>query len=137
VSRTEDPLARAERIMTELREVTREAAGVLKSLQVAAKNAREQVDGYLAAEVQTAINHYTTVNQQHADQFSKDLIADLARFTHEQMLAVEGQVRAAATIDHLCRLIAMAVADATTIGPDGPYLDLSRPINWDTVHKGT
>lgn len=50
VSRTEDPSARAERLIHELREATAEAAGVLKDL-IAAKDAVIKVTATLTADV--------------------------------------------------------------------------------------
>ncbi|HEX3513854.1 MAG TPA: hypothetical protein VHT26_07635 [Trebonia sp.] len=54
----ESPEARAERILTELRAATAEAAGVLKDLTKAVKSAHAEVEEYLADEVQSALSEY-------------------------------------------------------------------------------
>ncbi len=81
----ESPEARAERILAELREATREAAGVLKDLAAAQKSAREQVDDYLGKGVQDALNFYKSevekVGQHYADCARKDMAEHLVGFT--------------------------------------------------------
>lgn len=55
MSRPESPEARAERILAELREQTREAAGVLKDMQKTIAQARATVEDYLHDECERAL----------------------------------------------------------------------------------
>lgn len=75
MSRPESPEARAARILAELRDATREAAGVLKDLQKVYASARGQVEEYLHAEVESALQEY-----------EKDLISTVRAITgrHEE-----------------------------------------------------
>lgn len=72
MSRAESPEARARRIIEELREATRDAAGALKDLQAAARQARSQVDEYLGDECQAAL-----------DKTNENLIAEMRRVQAE------------------------------------------------------
>lgn len=56
MSRQESPEARAERILGELRDATREAAGVAKDLERVIKSARERVDEYAIPEIDAKVN---------------------------------------------------------------------------------
>lgn len=80
----ETPEERSERILAELREATREAAGVLKDLQAAAKEARAQADDYLGKGVQDALNFYKAqveeVCQHYADEARKDIAGHLTQW---------------------------------------------------------
>lgn len=80
----ESPEERSERIRDELREATREAAGVLKDLQAAAKEARAQADDYLGKGVQDALNFYKAqveeVCQHYADEARKDITQHLTQW---------------------------------------------------------
>lgn len=72
MTRPESPLDRAERIGAELRAATQEAAGMLKDLRAAMKEARAQVDEYLHTEVQAALDTTMADLQQVAHSFATD-----------------------------------------------------------------
>lgn len=99
----ESPEDRAVRIAAELREATREAAGVLKDLLAGAKQAREQADDYLGTGVQTAFDHYKneveTVGQHYLDEAKKDIAKMLTGWAAvvSNELSRERLINAAAT----------------------------------------
>lgn len=77
----ETPEARAERLLAELRELLPEAAGLVKDLRAAMKEARAQADDYLGKGVQDALNFYKAqveeVCQYYADEARKDIARHL------------------------------------------------------------
>lgn len=90
MSRAESPEARAERILTELRDATREAAGMLKDLKAAAESARRQVDEYLGDECQRAL-----------DENQANLIGEVRRVTAEhEAKVIERVIQFAALIEN-------------------------------------
>jgi len=118
--RPEDPTARAERITAELREVTREAAGVLKSLQVAAKNARAMVDEYYSDQVKTVLDAHTAKWQADIDQFWADAQTDIKKVVSDAVARAGQIIYTAATLEQLCKAVAVEVAAHTVYDQDGP-----------------
>lgn len=72
MSRPESPEARAERITAELREATREAAGVMKDLQAVIRSARAEVEEYLHTEVVRALEENTASMMRTVRQVTGD-----------------------------------------------------------------
>lgn len=81
MSAKETPEQRAERITAELRDAVREAAGVLKDLRSAMKEARGQVDEYCHGEVQKAL-----------DQTTQNVVTETARMVREHERKVTDRV---------------------------------------------
>jgi hypothetical protein len=123
VSRAEDPVARAERVTAELREASREAAGVLKDLRVLMKSAREQVDGYYSANVKAALDEHTQTWTADVDQWWSDAKADLQRMVDLAIKQAGPVIVNASRLEALCQAIAEEVAAHTVYTEDGPYVD--------------
>lgn len=92
MSRPESPEARAERITAELREATREAAGILKDLAAAMREARAQADGYAHDVVESTLAKYTDSWQEAADQFHADMREDVTGRIVQWVAVVQNEV---------------------------------------------
>lgn len=123
-----DPTERAERITAELREATREAAGVLKDLRTAMREARIQVDGYLATEVQKASDHYMTQWQAGCDQFYEDFRQDVADKINQAQHDTHAMLGSIGAIDVLIKATAAALASLTILENGVPKVDYTRPV---------
>lgn len=88
MTRPEDPIARAERITAELRAATSEAAGAVKDLRVAMREAREQVEGYLHDVVQADLDGYTAKWQAGCDAFFAEFICQRNELASHHMRQV-------------------------------------------------
>ena len=89
MSRAESGDERAERIAAELREATREAAGVLKDLRAAVKTARGEVEQYLHDECQRALNQNTANMLDTVRQITGDHEARVIRRVIEYAALIE------------------------------------------------
>lgn len=123
MSRAVDPAERAERLLAELRTATAEAAGVVKDLRRAMKEARELVDGYYSAKVKAALDAHTASWQGDIEQFWRDAKEDLQRIVDYARQKAEPAILAATTLDQLCLAVAKEVAAHTVYTEDGPYVD--------------
>ena len=134
MSRAEDPLARAERITAELRKATTEAAGMLKSLEAAAKSARSQVDGYLGRGAKDIVSAYDDRLHEEIYSLTEAARAKVQKDMDAGVAAAQAAVTTAGTIDHLCRVIAVVVAAATDYTEQGPVLEVSRSLDWEWIN---
>lgn len=116
-------MARAERILAELRAATTEAAGVLKDLERGMKQAREQVDGYYSTRVKTSLDEHTEQWQMWVDQFWSDANADLGRTVGDAVTRANKIIYTAATLEQLCKAVAEEVSAHTIYDEDGPRID--------------
>lgn len=123
MSRTEDPAARAERILGELREATTEAAGVLKDLRAAMKQARDQVDGYYSERVKVDLDRHTQSWQAEIDQWWREAKADLQRIVSNAIAKAEPVIINASRLEALCKAVAEEVAAHTVYTEHGPHVD--------------
>jgi len=132
VSRAEDPLARAERITAEMRAATSEAAGVLKDLRAAMKQAREQVDGYLVEQMADTIAAVHREMRARAQRYLLDMLGKIEGRAFEAIALAEETIATANTLDvlvdrttaELCKHTIYVdgypvVKFGTTISPDG------------------
>lgn len=109
----ESPEARAERILAELRAATAEAAGVLKDLNTARTAARKQVDEYLHAEVEKALNGYVAQVEEHGLRIVKLASAEVNRVSKNAVDRATETINAAITIEVLAEAVAREVARHT------------------------
>lgn len=79
MSRAETPEERAERILTELRQATADAAGAAKDLERATRQARAQIDDYMGPEVVRVTNAYIAQVQAQLDQWQRDMAAEISK----------------------------------------------------------
>lgn len=136
MTRADAVMDRAERLIAELREATREAAGVVKDLERAMKQAREQVDGYYSTKVKATLD-------AHTERWDTEVIERLRKMT-EQVNETAGKAcaRAEAAItnateiegaaEHLAKLIAARVAQT----PEGSVLRYGTLTNPATIELG-
>lgn len=130
MSRAVDPAERAERLLTELREATAEAAGVVKDLRRAMKEAREQVDGYYSAKVKASLDEHTATWTEEIDQWWSDAKTDVKKITAAAVKKSNEIIYHAATIEQLCQAVATEVAAHTVYTDEGPV------IHYDVDHRG-
>lgn len=131
MSRREEPTERAERLLAELRTATAEAAGVVKDLRKAMKEAREQIDEYYSAKVKASLDEHTAMWTDEIDQWWSDAKTDVKRITAAAVARSNEIIYAAATIEQLCQAVATEVAAHTVYTEEGPV------IHYDVDHRGT
>lgn len=84
---------RAERLVAELRDTVREAAGVLKDLRAAIRDGHVMIENYAYHQVQDALNQYTAQVQQLAEQFRNAAQADITRIADQaQQITLRNEV---------------------------------------------
>lgn len=132
MSRQESPEARAERILAELREATREAAGVLKDLAAAQKSAREQIDDYLHDEVERVLAKYTTTWQEGADQFHAEMKADIAEHITGYTAVVKNEIsRTAIFKEAVTQILAELHQISANAGSQFTASGIPVTVTWD------
>lgn len=97
----EDPLARAERITAELRAATSEAAGMLKDLEHAAKQARAQVDEYLNGQMAGTIAAAHREMRARAQRYLLDMLGRIEGRALESIALAEEAIATANTLEVL------------------------------------
>lgn len=90
--KNESPTERAERVTAELREATREAAGLIKDLQAVMKAGRAQIDEYLPREIERIVNAYVTNVQSDLDQWRKDMNTHVAEIMVNWTAVVQNEI---------------------------------------------
>lgn len=110
MSRAESPEQRAERILTELREATSEAAGVLRDLLRAGRTAREQVDDYLGKGVQDALNHYKTEVETVAQHYAAEARKDVESFSTKAIKRATTSIDNAVAVEAAAEVLAARIA---------------------------
>lgn len=131
MSRTEDPAARAERILGELRGATAEAAGVLKDLRAATKEARTQVDQYLVDQVADTIAAVHRDLRARATRYLMDMLGQIENRALQAIASAEETIATASTIDVLLSYTADALC-RNTIYVDGmPVVKFGTTISPD------
>jgi ElaB/YqjD/DUF883 family membrane-anchored ribosome-binding protein len=133
VSRQESPTERAERILTELRAATSEAAGVLKDLQAAAKDARKQVDEYASANMTRSLNNLLDQLNKGGNKFIADHLAHLDERAERVARQAETTIKNAGTIDALVKATAQAIAERTIWIDGEPHTSYGDPSLGVTV----
>lgn len=136
MSKAEDPIDRAERVTRELREATREAAGVLKDLQAATRTARTQVDEYYEDKVRTTLDAHT----RDWDAQLIERLKNMTRSVNETAAGVRDRAEAAITnattvegaAQHLATLIAARMREY----PDGHRISYGELVNPDRLELG-
>lgn len=129
--KSEDPLARAERITAELRAATAEAAGVLKDLERGMKAARVQVGEYLAGQMADTIAAAHRDMRARASRYLMDMLNQIQGRALEAIASAEEAIAVANTLDVLVSTVSAEICKHTvyidgqprvmfgvTIGPD-------------------
>lgn len=120
--KSEDPAARAERITAELRAATAEAAGMLKDLARAVRQAREAVEGYCATEVQRALDENTRHVQSLVDGWNQEAMTHINGVIERAVARADAQIDAATSIGMLAGAVAGAVARNTRFIDGQPHI---------------
>lgn len=120
--KSEGPLARAERITAELRAATAEAAGVLKDLTHAVRQARATVEEYCATEVQRALDENTRHVQSLVDSWNEEARTHINGVIDRSVAKANAQIDAATSIGMLAEAVAEAVARNTRFINGEPHI---------------
>jgi ElaB/YqjD/DUF883 family membrane-anchored ribosome-binding protein len=123
----ETPEQRAERILAELRAAASEAAGVLKDLQAAAKDARRQVDEYASKNMTQSLNDLLEQLNAGGRKFIVDHLAHLDEQAERVARQAETTIKNAGTIDALVRATAEAIAERTIFVDGEPMISYGDP----------
>lgn len=128
----ESPEARAERILAELREATREAAGVLKDLARAQAEAHRQVEDYAHDEVERALAKYTTRWQAEADRFHAEMKADIAEHITGYTAVVKNEIsRTAIFKEAVTQILAELHQISANAGSQFTASGIPVTVTWD------
>lgn len=132
MSRPESPEARSERILAELRDATREAAGVLKDLKAAQAEARKQVDEYARGEVERVLARYTTEWQAGADEFHAEMKADIAEHITGYTAVVKNEIsRTAIFKEAVTQILAELHQISANAGSQFTASGIPVTVTWD------
>lgn len=122
MTRPESPLERAERIGAELRAATQEAAGLLKDLRAAMKEARAQVDEYLHTEVQAVLNANTVHVQSLVDAWNEEARGHVEGVIKRAADRADAIIESASTIASLGEALVDQVARNTRYIDGVPHI---------------
>lgn len=114
------PEERAQKLLAELREATSEAAGVVKDLHRAMREARAQVDEYLHDRVQADLDAHTASWQSDAQAFVDQARADTQHHAQPAVERAQSAIDKAASIEVLSELLAARMAAIYRRTPEGP-----------------
>ena len=126
---------RAERLVAELRAASAEAAGVVKDLRRAMKEARVQVEDYIHDSVQAALDDYVAQLGKDAGEVKQQAATDIETFVQARVKQAQAMVEAAATLEILAGAVAREVARHTQFIDGEPVIVYDAPGKKPTRFK--